>query len=66
MPLKRGDSEETISENIREMRHAGHSERQSVAAAMSNARRNKHKHKHRGKVRHHSKRRHRRHGARKL
>ena len=34
MPLKKGSSQETISSNIREMRHAGHPEDQSIAAAM--------------------------------
>jgi hypothetical protein len=33
MPLKPGRSQATISSNIREMRHAGHPENQSVAAA---------------------------------
>lgn len=33
MPLKRGSSQVAISENIREMRAAGHPENQAVAAA---------------------------------
>lgn len=37
MPLEPGDSQKVISENIGEMRHAGHSEKQSVAAAEHNA-----------------------------
>lgn len=37
MPLKKGKSQKTISENIREMRHAGHPQDQSVAAAMRQA-----------------------------
>jgi hypothetical protein len=38
MPLKPGDDEETVSENIREMVKAGHSQKQAVAAAMNKAR----------------------------
>lgn len=38
MPLKKGSSRETISENIREMRSAGHPQDQSVAAALREAR----------------------------
>jgi hypothetical protein len=38
MPLKSGSSQATISSNIREMREHGHSEKQSVAAALNNAR----------------------------
>ncbi len=38
MPLKKGKSKKVISENIREMRAAGHPEAQSVAAALSQAR----------------------------
>lgn len=38
MPLKKGCSQKTISQNIREMRHAGHPQSQSVAAAMDTAR----------------------------
>lgn len=38
MPLKKGKSKKVISENIREMRHAGHPEKQSIAAALSEAR----------------------------
>lgn len=34
MPLMKGSSREVISENIREMRNAGHPEDQAVAAAM--------------------------------
>jgi len=41
MPLHPGKSQEVISENIREMRHAGHPEDVSVAAALSEARRTK-------------------------
>jgi hypothetical protein len=37
MPLKKGHSKKTISSNIREMRHAGHPQDQSVAAAMRTA-----------------------------
>lgn len=38
MPLKSGKSKKVISENIREMRSSGHPEAQSVAAALSQAR----------------------------
>lgn len=35
MPLLKGDSSSVISQNIRELRHAGHKEDQSVAIAYS-------------------------------
>lgn len=34
MPLKPGKSKKVISQNIREMTHAGHPQKQAVAAAM--------------------------------
>lgn len=37
MPLKKGRSKKTIASNIREMEAAGHSHRQSVAAALNTA-----------------------------
>jgi hypothetical protein len=37
MPLKKGKSKKVISENIREMMHAGHPQKQSIAAAMRQA-----------------------------
>jgi hypothetical protein len=37
MPLKEGKSKATISSNIAEMRSSGHPEKQSVAAALSEA-----------------------------
>ena len=40
MPLKHGSSQKVISENIREMRKAGHPEAQAVAAAMNVAHHN--------------------------
>ncbi len=33
MPLEKGSSEQTISHNISELRHAGHPEQQSIAIA---------------------------------
>ncbi len=38
MPLASGASRETVSKNISEMVHSGHSQKQAVAAALSNAR----------------------------
>lgn len=38
MPLKRGSSQKTISSNIREMIHAGHPQKQAIAAALNTAR----------------------------
>jgi hypothetical protein len=45
MPLKKGKSKKVISENIRELRHSGRPEKQSVAIAYSEARRGKEKRK---------------------
>ena len=41
MPLRSGTSRETLSENIAEMRRAGHPEDQSVAAAFRKRRETK-------------------------
>src|SRR5579863_9064987 len=38
MPLKSGSSQKTISANIKELRHAGHPQQQSIAIAESKAR----------------------------
>lgn len=38
MPLKKGASKATISNNIREMMNAGHPHNQAVAAALNEAR----------------------------
>lgn len=38
LPLKKGKSKKTISENIREMMHSGHPKKQAIAAALATAR----------------------------
>ncbi len=43
MPLKKGKSNKTIASNIKELRHSGRPEKQSVAIAYSEARRGKKK-----------------------
>ena len=41
MPLKKGSSQKTVSSNISEMMHSGHSQDQSIAAALNTARNTK-------------------------
>lgn len=41
MPLRKGSSQNTIASNIREMRDAGHPQRQAVAAALNTARKSR-------------------------
>lgn len=45
MPLKKGKSKAVISENIREMMHAGHPQKQAIAAAMRQAGKSRRKRK---------------------
>lgn len=49
MPLKKGKSKKVISENISELRHAGHPENQSIAIAMKEAGKSKRQKKTRSK-----------------
>lgn len=51
MPLHKGKSKKVISENIREMRESGHPQAQSVAAALSQARKSGAKIPHKDKAR---------------
>jgi SOS response regulatory protein OraA/RecX len=41
MPLKKGSSKETVSQNIREMRKAGYPQKQAVAASLNQSRKSK-------------------------
>lgn len=45
MPLKPGSSQETVSENISELRHSGRPQKQAIAIALSEKRRSKGRHK---------------------
>lgn len=37
MPIKKGKSKKIVSENISELRHSGHPEKQSIAIALKSA-----------------------------
>jgi len=43
MPLKKGKSQKVISRNIRELRHSGYPQKQSIAIAMSTAKKKRKK-----------------------
>ena len=49
MPLKKGSSKETFSENVSEMMHSGRPQKQALAAAYSQQRKSKRHHKRKGK-----------------
>lgn len=51
MPLIKGSSKKVIGENIRELRHSGYPERQSIAIAMNSAGKSKSKKKKKKPVR---------------
>lgn len=54
MPLIKGDTNDIIGTNIKELRNSGHDERQSIAIAMNVAGKSKHptRHKNLGKFLH--------------
>lgn len=41
MPLKKGKSDKVVSQNISELRHSGYPQKQSIAIAMSMAKKKK-------------------------
>lgn len=43
MPLKKGTSSETVSENISELRHSGRPQKQAIAIALIEKRRSRRK-----------------------
>lgn len=54
MPLMKGSSDAIISENIREMMHSGHSQKQAIAAAYNQAGRGKKRRKKHGMKKFHT------------
>jgi len=49
MPLREGKGQDTISENIRTLRHEGYPQRQAIAIAYSKSRRGKKRKRRKGK-----------------
>jgi hypothetical protein len=49
VPLAKGSTRKTVSSNISEMMHAGHPQKQAVAASLRQARQTKKRHKRGGR-----------------